>query len=64
LNIHRKVCNHPILINELLPGELKIRQKKDIIGLSGKLSGLVDLLKECGIIDLPEEEEKKTNKKQ
>ena len=50
-------------MNEVLPNELKIRSKKDLIGISGKLSGLVDLLKESAIIDQGEDEEKKTNKK-
>ena len=45
LIMHRKVCNHPALINDELA-----KAVDDGWSISGKLIGLVELLVECEII--------------
>jgi SNF2 family DNA or RNA helicase len=50
LIIHRKVCNHPSLVIDQIPNDLKNTLKYEnnqFINDSGKLLGLIDLLKEC-----------------
>ena len=51
LTVHRKACNHPSLIYDKLPKDLqaslksKLKNKEEYIDISGKMLGLVDLLK-------------------
>jgi TATA-binding protein-associated factor len=67
LILHRKVCNHPVFVLEHLEGDSNIKKHKDkmtqkeicAFSNSGKLSGLVDLLFECEIIDSKKFEESK-----
>jgi hypothetical protein len=59
LTLHRRVCNHPEMVRESLSGDigkqLSRASKQDFVSLSGKMLGLVDLLRECEIIQRDEE---------
>lgn len=53
LDLHRKVCNHPLFVRDNLPAELRnklkpvatMKNKEAVCDTSGKLLGLIDILK-------------------
>ena len=51
LILHRKVCNHPLFVMDLLCKKLP---SKDLISHSAKLLGLIDLLKQCEMLSSQE----------
>ena len=58
LMLHRKVCNHPMFVREQLTQQLRAqldaqmkgKRGQSIVDCSGKMIGLVDLLKQSEII--------------
>ena len=66
LILHRKSCNHPLSVRDSLTAPLRasltVACKKGITESSGKLQGLVDLLRQCEIIASDESDEKQKPK--